>query len=142
VIYVAFAAALFESLQVGSADGGGGVNPYTGSPGTPVDTGYARNSWWVEQAGLAGAPIPAETRSEDKTGAAAATAARSTIFAATLGPSLYFLNSAAYIIALEFGSSQQAPQGMVRLTATGAQALLDSLVGLALLAQTAAPGGR
>ena len=68
---------------------------------TPVDTGFARNSWtltkhknYTDDNGLG----------EEK------------ILDFSLGESLYLNNGANYINKLEDGTSTQAPQGMVRIT--------------------------
>jgi len=68
---------------------------------TPVDTGFARNSWtltknknYTDDNGLG----------EEK------------ILDFSLGESLYLNNGANYITSLEYGHSSQAPKGMVRIT--------------------------
>ena len=67
---------------------------------TPVDTGRARGNW------MAGLNSPSETGGE-----VGATVAR-----ARLGDSLFLTNNLPYIHRLEYGSSDQAPQGMLRIT--------------------------
>jgi len=63
---------------------------------TPVDTGFARAAWWqsVGSVGSGNAPPVGFTTAD----------------------SVFFANNAQYIERLEYGHSQQAPQGMVRIT--------------------------
>lgn len=127
-VYRAFAFAVFESLQVGSAGANGGPNPFTGSPGTPVDTGFARNSWWVSTTAGGGPAGSPDQRSINDGGALALGASQATLLSADIRLPMYYFNNAAYIIPLEFGWSAQAPRGFVRLTTTGAQPLLNAIV--------------
>ena len=90
-----------------------------GFPGTPVDTGFARGSW---QARL-NAPPPAGAGKPDKGGSATLSAVSITVAGIEPGDTFYLTNAANYILALEYGSSAQAPQGMVRQVAGSAQKL-------------------
>jgi len=67
---------------------------------TPVDTGRARMNW------MAGVNAPGDG------------GVKETIARARLGDSLFLTNNLPYIEALEYGSSKQAPKGMVRVTVT------------------------
>jgi hypothetical protein len=77
---------------------------------TPVDTGRARANWNASQ----GAPNIATSLSVDQS-RGGREAARGGTFAA--GGVSYLTNGLAYIGKLEFGSSKQAPTGMVRTSA-------------------------
>ena len=61
-------------------------DPRFGIPGTPEDTGFARSAWMIRK--IKETPELIEVR---------------------------ISNGASYIVFLEFGSSQQAPKGMVRI---------------------------
>ncbi|NMG32360.1 HK97 gp10 family phage protein [Aromatoleum evansii] len=81
---------------------------------SPVKTGRFRGNW---QPGIDVIPEgPVDTT--DRTGAK--TIALSTAAAMRLpledGRSIYLINALPYALALEYGSSKQAPQGMVRRT--------------------------
>lgn len=45
-----------------------------------------------------------------------------------LGVTHWIFNDVPYIVKLEFGSSQQAPQGMARITAAESQGRMDAVV--------------
>lgn len=88
---------------------------------SPVDTGYFRANW-VMEAGTA--QISYESRAQDPRGFAgwmsSAPSVR-TVDNLTLGklphfPKVTIYNPLPYAVALEFGHSGQAPQGMVRIT--------------------------
>jgi len=74
---------------------------------TPVDTGFARNSWYATLDGN-----DAGTPGQNDPTASALDAANSY----DLGGVAYIVNGAAYIGRLEEGHSQQAPGGMVART--------------------------
>ena len=87
---------------------------------TPVDTGHARSNWfWGVQV------VSDEDATMSKSGAPSLTRAAS--FASTVrsGGVVYLTNNLPYIMALEFGSSQQAPAGMVRITVARWQSIVD-----------------
>ena len=67
---------------------------------TPVDTGRARMNW------MAGLNHPGAGRFTR------------VVATAKLGDSIFLTNNLPYIEALEYGSSKQAPAGMVRVTAS------------------------
>lgn len=129
-VYRNFSFALYESLSVGSAGGGTGgrVNPHTGSPGTPIDTGFAVNSWWVAIGSPSGSPPPAESRAVKDYGALARGQATPELLRAEPAFRVYFINNCHYIVPLEYGHSPQAPKGFIRLTTTGAQNLVNAVV--------------
>lgn len=66
---------------------------------TPIDTGNARSRWAAEPAGLV-----------------------------SLGDTFTIGNDAEYIVALEYGKSRQAPQGMARIVAAESQQRMDDIV--------------
>ena len=87
---------------------------------TPVDTGHARSNWfWGVQV------VSDEDATLSKSGAPSLTRAAS--FASTVrsGGVVYLTNNLPYILPLEFGSSQQAPSGMVRITVARWQSIVD-----------------
>lgn len=89
---------------------------------TPVDTGRARGNWFAS----IGAPIQSTTTTADKSGNTVINKAQSFIEDAP-GSVFYFSNNLPYIEKLEFGSSTQAPQGMVRLSVNEYQQHLSKL---------------
>jgi hypothetical protein len=78
--------------------------------GTPVDTGFARASWWKNIGGVGSHPNQ-PTKGETVS---------SSLFPLgklKLTEKAYLANNAPYIGRLEYGHSQgQAPQGMIRIT--------------------------
>ena len=99
------------------------------SPGTPVDTGFARASWWVA-IGDASPSAPAGTLTV--LGPGGNVAGQGSVNAATLallgvraGQTIWIVNGAHYIRFLEYGHSRQAPAGFLRLTVRNGQAILD-----------------
>lgn len=90
---------------------------------TPVDTGRARANWMFSL----GTPSKETSSDLDKetpanSSGAGSSKAKDGLNAALAtydpfkNPIIYFTNSVPYIGRLEYGSSKQAPQGMVRLT--------------------------
>lgn len=83
---------------------------------TPVDTGRARANWGV----AIGKPRTGMfVESSDKSGGGTINAAMSGVeqfVAAGADGSIFLTNNVPYIGPLEYGSSKQAPQGMVRVT--------------------------
>lgn len=73
-------------------------------PGTPVDTGFARASWRI---GL--------NRPGAALGSARPNQIVTSLAGARAGDKLILSNNTKYIRRLEYGHSQQAPQGMVRV---------------------------
>lgn len=85
-------------------------------PGTPVNTGWARNNWVA----TIGAPNTGVVMVKDKTGAFAMQSA-SVVSVSAPGNVWYLTNNVAYINRLEYGYSKQAPKGMVRLATMAAK---------------------
>ena len=113
----------WEALTVGN----------TFSPGTPVDQGFAVNSWWVRigrspDGGTHPNPPTTPNPGERLDPAAAFQQGAIEIAGAKFGDVLVFSNGAAYIIPLEFGHSPQAPGGWVRLTVAQWQAIVERVV--------------
>jgi hypothetical protein len=77
---------------------------------SPVDTGRFRHNWNVSQ----GTVDTTTTEGTDQTRAAAQIAK---VWTLPLGGVTYMANSLPYAARLEHGYSQQAPQGMVKLSA-------------------------
>jgi hypothetical protein len=86
--------------------------------GTPIDTGYARASWWssVDNSKPSHPSPPAKGQSGVKGSAGGAPAIDPADIAAAPGHVYQLKNGAAYIMKLEFGSSQMAPAGFVRIS--------------------------
>ncbi len=124
-----FAQAVANEVQVGGQF----------SPGTPIDTGYARASWdaGVNAEPEAPEPLEAGIRQDGvPTYAPGITQERilRALLTAKAGDTIVLVNTAPYARRLEFGWSQQAPQGMVRLTLAHAQDIANR-IGEALLAR-------
>lgn len=79
---------------------------------TPVDTGRARANWGVK----VGSPVTYQIESEDKSGSATLSAASDGTLSWDCEGSIFLTNNLPYIGQLEYGSSKQAPSGMVRIT--------------------------
>lgn len=99
------------------------------SNGVPVDTGFARASFKASTESMP-AINPSAT---NKTGGAVSGTGdiSTTIASAELGGTIYMGWVAAYILALEYGHSKQAPQGFARLAAAQWQTIVSSVVGSA-----------
>lgn len=80
---------------------------------SPVDTGRFKESWR--------ASINQPDLSLNESGAGL----RPTVMSLKLGDTFYFTNNQPYALRLEFGWSQQAPRGMVRLTIADFQGELN-----------------
>lgn len=78
--------------------------------GTPVDTGAAKGSWSV---GIDGNPTTFRSR-KDKTGNFTVTRANQAIAKAKPGGFIRLASNIPYMTRLEYGWSQQAPNGWVR----------------------------
>jgi hypothetical protein len=95
--------------------------------GTPVDTGFARASWWMEIGTAPTAhPNPPPEPAVDQDGirqsigdglSMALGGVSIVLLNIKLGDTIGLYNSASYIVDLEYGSSAQAPVGMVRINA-------------------------
>lgn len=79
---------------------------------SPVDTGRFRGNWQV-----AIGSVPSGTvEIDDKAGTATLSRAQATALGLKAGQVIYLVNNLPYAAALEYGYSQQAPGGMIRLT--------------------------
>ena len=80
---------------------------------SPVDTGRFRNNWNASF----GAPNTSTNASTDPSGAQSTVEAAGLLAQFQMGQTFYLTNNLPYSLKLEYGSSNQAPGGMVRLTA-------------------------
>lgn len=79
---------------------------------SPVDTGAFRGAWVAAIGEVVTQPSPVL----DKTGELAISRAEAVLRRASVGQVISIVNNLPYGPRLEYGWSQQAPQGMVRLT--------------------------
>ena len=79
---------------------------------SPVDTGRFRNNWNSS----INTPNSATTTTADASGSKAKSQAVNTIKSMDMGSTFYMTNNLPYAKRLEFGYSDQAPNGMVRIT--------------------------
>ncbi len=96
------------------------------SPGTPVDTGFARASWWMDVNGAGEAPNLTPGAAVPPGGPVEQIGL--SIAGLKAGDVFGLNNGAEYIEALEFGHSGQAPEGMVRVAVAAGQEILDQAV--------------
>ena len=95
---------------------------------TPVLTGFAKNSWYgVLNNGDAPNPVSLTYGSDYRSSSPFGT------FAATIGnleptDTVWINNSANYISDLEYGKSQKAPEGMVRVTLADAARIASEVL--------------
>lgn len=91
---------------------------------TPVDTGMAKSNWF-----LGTTRVGSTESSASKNGAPSLR--RASDFASTIhgGGVFYIVNNLPYIMALEYGSSTQAPAGMARVTVGRFQSIVNAAVG-------------
>ena len=90
---------------------------------TPVDTGRARGNWQT----TVGMPAQGETRREDPSGAQAL----NEVVANTpngAGQEVFLSNNLPYIEQLEYGSSTQAPAGMMRINFARVQRIVAAAI--------------
>lgn len=80
---------------------------------TPVDTGRARANWSVSEGDIG---TTYEVESYDKQGNKTISTATRAVNGWDCHGSIFLSNNVPYIIPLEYGGSDQAPNGMVRLT--------------------------
>ena len=90
---------------------------------TPVDTGMAKSNWF-----LGTTRVGSIETSASKNGAPSLR--RASDFASTLqaGGVFYIVNNLPYIMALEYGYSNQAPAGMARISVARAQQNINAMV--------------
>lgn len=91
---------------------------------TPVDTGFARGSW---QPLRNGEGMLSEAK-EDPSGGTAIARANLVAYWMRAGDVFMLINNAAYIERLEYGWSEQAPSGMVRITLAEAQSIAEGIL--------------
>lgn len=97
------------------------------APGTPIDTGFARGSWYVG-IGAEGTPHqPALPEGERARYDSALAGALARLAQAHAGTEIFILSNTAYMKALEYGHSDQAPLGMIRLTLYAGQEIVDKV---------------
>jgi hypothetical protein len=94
-------------------------------PGTPVDTSFARNSWYLSYDSPGPTRVPSGL---DGSGGRAFGEIGLLLVGAKAGGVIFLTNGATYIRRLEYGWSNQAPAGMVRVVLANAQALVDGVV--------------
>jgi hypothetical protein len=104
------------------------------SPGTPVDTGYARAAWWVSVDGDGTPPhlpeVNQSARGKDKIPVIDISPDQlNRIMDVIAGQHVSLNNNARHIVPLENGHSQQAPTGMVRQTANAIHAIVAKVRG-------------
>jgi len=85
---------------------------------SPVDTGRFRNNWNTSY----GTPVQTISDTADKSGAGAIARATAVAMSFPMGQTVWVCNALPYALPLEYGHSQQAPAGMVRLTQAEFQA--------------------
>lgn len=98
---------------------------------TPLDTGFARGNW---QSNI-GSPIKSEITRFDREAGFAPTSGdgislRDAMDTASkdIDKDFYIMNNAEYIMNLEFGGSDQAPSGMVRITVADFQNIVSDAI--------------
>lgn len=79
---------------------------------SPVDRGRFRGNW---QCAVGNVP-QGTLELDDKTGTATISKVEAEVLGLGAGQTIYLVNNLEYARALEFGHSQQAPNGFVRLT--------------------------
>lgn len=91
---------------------------------TPVDTGRAKANWLP----AIGQPVLATTEATDKAGTQTVAKVAATAAAVKGDQTLFLTNSLPYALPLEYGHSQQSPQGMVRISAREFQGITKVVV--------------
>jgi hypothetical protein len=94
---------------------------------TPVDTGRARASWGIEPRGFGEYVMPKGTSLSAANAASMAQRQQSKLGAGSRNPYTpwWIFNNLPYIVELEYGSSKQAPAGMVRVALAEVSAGLE-----------------
>lgn len=92
---------------------------------SPVDTGRFRNNWQA----TVNSPASGLKTGVDKTGEGAVAEARTAVNRLEMGQDFYLSNNLPYAQRLEFGWSQQAPNGMLRLSIAELQARMNEAGG-------------
>lgn len=91
---------------------------------SPVDTGRFRGNWQVQIGS-----IPTGTLEiDDKSGQVTLAKAQAEVLGVKAGDTIYLINNLPYARRLEYGWSNQAPEGMVRTTVAEYQPIVDKVV--------------
>jgi hypothetical protein len=90
---------------------------------SPVDTGRFRGNWQVAIGTMASGTLEIN----DKDGTATIGKVQAETMGLKAGQTIFLVNNLPYAQALEYGLSQQAPGGMVRLTAQRFQPIVDAI---------------
>lgn len=91
---------------------------------SPVDTGAFRGSWTF----TADTPSNEIPTTLDKSGHETIARIVAGVQHLTFGQTAYLVSNLPYAVALEYGHSQQAPAGMVRITKEGFQQIVDQAI--------------
>jgi hypothetical protein len=99
---------------------------------SPVDTGRFRNNWFVQfdtHPQTTGAYAGRNEKGQFNGSGAVVQRGQEQLKSFVLGmPHIYILNHLPYSIALEYGHSKQAPEGMVRITAAEFKKIFNDVV--------------
>jgi hypothetical protein len=109
---------LLESLYIELAGGG--------SPTTPIRTGRARTGWTVDLRETEW--VPPDMAKSPRTAEEVLAAARHAVAALPRATVYYLYNNVPYIMRLERGWSQQAPQGFIAIALANLAAALEKRV--------------
>lgn len=90
---------------------------------SPVDTGRFRGNWQV----AIGTTPSGTLEVDDKAGTATLAKAQAEALGLKAGQTIFLVNNLPYAQALEYGSSQQAPGGMIRLTVQRWQPIVEAV---------------
>lgn len=92
---------------------------------SPVDTGRFRANWNISY----GTPVQTISDATDKSGSGAIQRGTAVGLTFPIGQTVWITNALPYALPLEYGSSKQAPNGMVRRTQAEFQGLVAALAG-------------
>lgn len=93
---------------------------------SPVDTGRFRGNW---QVGIGSIPASdVDKLYVDPSGAAILSDIQQAVLDMKFGDTIYLVNNLPYARRLEYGWSQQAPNGMVRVTVAQFQPIVNAVV--------------
>lgn len=93
---------------------------------SPVDTGRFRNNWYLS---VGYSPVSTTNVGLDPGGGGAVNRIAGGLGAIKAGDQIWITNNLPYATVLEYGSSKQAPSGMVRVSAARFQDFLSKAVG-------------
>ena len=91
---------------------------------SPVDTGRFKGNWQPS----VGAPVAGELELLDPSGGTVTAKVSGFVEGVEAGDVIYMVNNLPYAESLEDGSSQQAPNGMVKLTVQRFQPIADKVI--------------